>query len=70
MLTRGNNVRVLRDGRIIREGAKIGSLRRFKNDAKEVASGYECGIKIEGYDDLKPGDVIEAYEIIEVARTL
>ena len=69
-VARNNKVRIVRDGRIIREDAEIASLRRFKNDVKEVASGYECGIKILGFDDLKPGDVIEAYEVTEVKRTL
>ena len=61
-LIRGANVRLLRDSRIIFDG-KMGSLRRFKDDAKEVATGYECGIGIENYNDLKPGDIIEAYQI-------
>ncbi len=59
---RGANVRLLRDSRIIFEG-KLSSLRRFKDDAKEVAQGYECGIGIENYNDVKPGDIIEAYQI-------
>jgi translation initiation factor IF-2 len=63
-ITRGSNVRLLRDSRIIYEG-KISSLKRFKDDAKEVAEGFECGIGIEGYNDLKAGDLIEAY-IIEM----
>ncbi len=67
---RNNKVRVVRDGRIVREDSDLASLKRFKNDVKEVASGYECGIKIAGFDDLKPGDVIEAYELAEVARKL
>jgi translation initiation factor IF-2 len=54
---------------VVYEG-KIGSLRRFKDDVKEVASGYECGIGIEGYQDVKEGDVIEAFEVREVARSL
>ncbi len=66
---RGSLLRLLRDSRVIYEG-NMGSLRRFKDDAKEVASGYECGIGIENYNDLKPGDVIEAYKKVEVARIL
>lgn len=61
-ILRASNVRLLRDSRVIFEG-KLSSLRRFKDDAKEVAQGYECGIGIEGYNDLKPGDIIESYQI-------
>ena len=61
-IVRGANVRLLRDSRIIFEG-KMSSLKRFKDDAKEVATGFECGIGLENYNDLKPGDVIEAYQI-------
>jgi translation initiation factor IF-2 len=67
---RNNKVRVVRDGRIVRDGVDLASLKRFKNDVKEVASGYECGIKLAGFDDLKPGDIIEAYELAEVQRKL
>ncbi len=59
-VTRGAQLRLVRDGIVIHEGA-IGSLRRFKDDVKEVARGYECGISIEKYSDLKVGDVIEAF---------
>ena len=62
-------VRLLRDGVVIYSG-KISSLRRFKEDAREVAKGYECGVGLENYNDLKVGDVIEAYEIIEEAAKL
>jgi translation initiation factor IF-2 len=61
-MIRGSNVRLLRDSKIVYEG-KMGSLRRFKDDAKEVATGFECGIGIENYNDLKPGDIIEAFQI-------
>ncbi len=61
-ILRGANVRLLRDSRVIFEG-KMSSLRRFKDDAKEVATGFECGIGIENYNDLKPGDLVEAYQI-------
>jgi len=64
---RNDKVRVVRDGTIVFEG-KIGSLRRFKEDASTVKAGYECGVGIEGYQDLKEGDIIEAYKVIEVAR--
>ena len=66
---RGANVRLLRDSRVIYEG-KMQTLRRFKEDVKEVASGYECGMGIEGFNDIKVGDVIEVYKIKEVQRTL
>jgi translation initiation factor IF-2 len=61
-ILRGANVRLLRDSRVIFDG-KMASLRRFKDDAKEVATGFECGIGLDGYNDLKPGDIIEAYQI-------
>ncbi len=65
---RGANLRLLRDSRVIFEG-KMSSLRRFKDDVKEVATGYECGIGIENYNDIKPGDLIEAYTVELVAPT-
>jgi translation initiation factor IF-2 len=61
-ILRSANVRLLRDSRIVFEG-KLASLRRFKDDAKEVATGFECGIGIDSYNDLKPGDIIEAFQI-------
>jgi translation initiation factor IF-2 len=68
-ILRGANVRLLRDSRVIYEG-KMSSLKRFKDDAKEVAQGYECGIGLENYNDLKPGDLIEAYQIDLIAGEL
>jgi translation initiation factor IF-2 len=68
-ITRQSMVRVLRDGRVVYEG-RLASLRRFKDDAKEVQSGYECGIGVENFNDIKVGDTIEAYERNEVAREL
>jgi translation initiation factor IF-2 len=68
-MTRGSRARVVRDGVVVYDG-RIGSLRRFKEDVREVAEGYECGIGIENFQDIKEGDVIEAYEVREVARTL
>ncbi|MCH8052975.1 MAG: translation initiation factor IF-2 [Planctomycetes bacterium] len=67
---RTHKVRVIRDSVVVRDGANIHSLRRFKDDAKEVKTGFECGIKIDGFDDIKPGDIIESYEIVKIARTL
>jgi translation initiation factor IF-2 len=68
-LTRGSRVRLVRDSRVVWEG-KVGSLRRFKDDVREVASGYECGIGLENYGDVKPGDIIEAFEMEAVSRKL
>jgi translation initiation factor IF-2 len=68
-VARNAKVRVLRDGVVIYTG-QMGSLRRFKDDAKEVASGYECGIGIENFNDIKVGDVIEAFIMEEVAASL
>jgi len=67
-ITRSALLRVIRDGSIVFEGP-VGSLRRFSDDAKEVLAGYECGLRVEGFDDIRVGDVIEAYEVKEVART-
>jgi translation initiation factor IF-2 len=68
-LVRNAQVRLLRDSRIIFDG-KLNSLKRFKDDAKEVAQGYECGMGIDGYNDIKIGDLIEAYQIDMVAQEL
>jgi translation initiation factor IF-2 len=67
-ITRGSKVRFLRDGTVIWKGA-INSLRRFKDDVREVASGFECGIGLSDFQDLKEGDVIETYEEREIARS-
>ena len=68
-MLRNAKVRLLRDNVVMYEG-KMSSLRRFKDDVKEVASGYECGIGLENYNDIKIGDIIEAFEIEKVAATL
>ena len=68
-ITRQSNVRVIRDGIVIFSG-HLGSLKRFKDDAKEVTHGYECGLNIDKFNDIKEGDLVEAYEIIEVKATL
>jgi translation initiation factor IF-2 len=62
-------VRVLRDNVVVYEG-KLGSLRRFKDDVREVQQGYECGITVENFNDLKPGDIIEAYVFDKIAAKL
>ncbi len=69
VITRGSKVRFLRNGTIIWKGA-VQSLRRFKDDAQEVRAGFECGIGLSDFQDLKPGDVIETYDEREIARTL
>jgi translation initiation factor IF-2 len=68
-IVRNANVRLLRDGVVVVDG-KIASLRRFKEDVKEVQSGYECGIGLENYQDMKPADVFEAYELEKVEAEL
>ena len=68
VITRGSKVRFLREGTIIWKGS-ITSLRRFKDDAREVQSGFECGIGLSDYQDLKPGDIIETFEEREIPRT-
>ncbi|HPE38195.1 MAG TPA: translation initiation factor IF-2 [Bacillota bacterium] len=64
---RSSEVRIVRDGIVVHTG-KLASLKRFKDDAKEVASGYECGISIENFNDIKEGDIVEAFEMQEVKR--
>lgn len=68
-ITRNSEVRIIRDGVVIFQG-KLASLKRFKDDVKEVVQGFECGIGIENYNDLKEGDVIEAFVMEETAREL
>jgi len=69
LIRRGARLRLVRDDVVIHDGA-LGSLKRFKEDVREVREGFECGIGIEGYNDIRQGDVIEAYEIEQIARTL
>jgi translation initiation factor IF-2 len=68
-ITRNTRIRLIRDGVVVFTG-ELDSLKRFKDDVKEVASGYECGIGIKNFNDIKEGDIIEGYEEIEVARKL
>jgi translation initiation factor IF-2 len=68
VITRGSKVRFLREGTIIWKGT-ISSLRRFKDDAREVREGFECGIGLSDFQDLKPGDMIETFEEREIPRT-
>ena len=67
-ITRGSKVRFLREGTIIWKGT-ITSLKRFKDDVREVREGFECGIGLSDFQDLKPGDIIETYEDREIPRT-
>ena len=69
VLTRNVQIRVLREHLVIYEG-KLASLKRFKDDAKEVKAGYECGTSVENFNDLKVGDLLESYRIEKIARTL
>ncbi len=68
VVQRGAQVRVLRDGTIVHDG-RIGTLKRFQEDVREVAQGFECGLTIDGFNDVKEGDVLEVYTIKEVARS-
>jgi translation initiation factor IF-2 len=63
-------VRLIRDNVVIRDGLSIESLKHFKDDAREVKAGFECGIKIARFDDIKVDDVFDFYEIVKVDRTL
>ena len=68
-IKRGNKVRLIRDGIVVHTG-ELASLKRFKDDVKEVANGYECGLNIANYNDLQVGDIIESFEEVEVKRSL
>lgn len=68
-LSRTAKIRVIRDGIVVYTGV-LGSLKRFKDDVKEVQSGYDCGLNVENYNDIKIGDIIEAYQIVEIKRKL
>ena len=68
VVRRGAQVRIVRDGTVIYE-TSIAQLKRFKDDAREVSEGFECGILLDGFNDVKEGDVLEAYETREVERT-
>jgi len=69
VIKRNARARLVRDGVVVYDG-RIASLRRFKDDVGEVRDGYECGIGLENYQDLKDGDLVEAYEVEEVARSI
>ena len=67
-IQRNSKVRIIRDNIVIYEG-ELASLKRFKDDAKEVTKGFECGIMIENYNDIKIDDIIEPYRMVEVKRS-
>ncbi|HSH45655.1 MAG TPA: EF-Tu/IF-2/RF-3 family GTPase, partial [Longimicrobiales bacterium] len=69
VIRRSERVRLVRDGVQVYQG-QLDSLKRFKEDVREVREGFECGMSIEGYNDIKTGDIIECYTVEEVARTL
>ncbi len=69
VVKRSNPIRLIRDGIVLYSG-KLSSLKRFKDDASEVRTGFDCGISIEGFNDLRVGDVVESFETREVKRTL
>lgn len=68
-INRGAKIRVIRDGVVVFEG-NVSSLKRFKDDAREVAKGYECGVGIEGFNDMREGDYVESYKVVESAASL
>ena len=68
-ITRTAKIRVIREGIVIYTGV-LGSLKRFKDDVKEVTKGFECGLNIENYNDIRVGDMIEGYQEVEVKKTL
>ena len=69
LIKRSSKIRVIRDGVVIHTGT-LGSLKRFKDDVKEVKNNYECGLNVEKFNDIQVDDVIEAFEEVEVARKL
>ncbi len=70
LIRRAATVRLFRDGKQMLTNQKLESLKRFKDDVREVKGGFECGIKLAGFDDIKVGDVFESYEVVEIKRTL
>ena len=69
VVKRGAKIRLLRDNVVIHDG-ELDSLKRFKDDVREVKSGFECGLSLRNYNDIEKGDQLEVYEIVEVSRTL
>ena len=69
LVKRGSSVRVLRDHVVMHEG-ELDSLKRFKDDVREVKSGFECGLSLKNFNDIQVGDQLEVFEVVEIARTL
>jgi translation initiation factor IF-2 len=69
LVRRGSRIRVLRDNVVIHDG-ELDSLKRFKDDVREVKAGFECGLSIKNFNDVNKGDQLEVYEVVEVSRTL
>jgi translation initiation factor IF-2 len=69
VIKRNSKIRILRDDVIIFTG-ELDSLKRFKDDVKEVKSNFECGLSLKNYNDIEVGDLLEVYEVVEIARTL
>jgi translation initiation factor IF-2 len=69
LVRRGARIRILRDNVVIHDG-ELDSLKRFKDDVREVKAGFECGLSIRNFNDIEPKDQLEVYEIVEVSRTL
>jgi translation initiation factor IF-2 len=69
LIRRAAKARVVRAGKVVHNGP-VETLRRFKDDASEVKAGFECGIKLGGYDEYQPGDIIEAIELLQIRPTL
>ena len=69
VIKRGGRIRVLRDNVVVHDG-ELDSLKRFKDDVREVKAGFECGLSVKNFNDVEKGDHLEAYEIVEVSRTL
>ena len=69
VVRRGSKIRVLRDNVVIHDG-ELDSLKRFKDDVREVKGGFECGLSLKNFNDVQKGDQLEVYEIVEVSRTL
>jgi len=67
VIERGCKVRITREGELIHEG-ELGSLKRFKDDVKEVKTGFECGLVFDGFNDIQEFDIVEAYKMVEVPR--
>jgi translation initiation factor IF-2 len=70
VVAKNAKVRLIRDNIVVRDSLTLESLKHFKDDAREVKAGFECGIKLAGYDDVKVDDVLDFFEIVKVARTL